>query len=79
MRLYLNTQDSEDLVLSNTLLINSCEKAALAFKNARQNKDELELFAFWLNEALEALGVFAGEFKHEDLLDSMFSSFCLGK
>jgi len=57
-------------------------EAARFFKSAAQNtKDGLpaEIIAMDLNSGLEALGEIIGAATNEDLLDKIFSQFCLGK
>jgi tRNA modification GTPase len=46
---------------------------------AVQNGTSKELLAFDLREALAALGEVTGEITTDDLLDSIFSKFCIGK
>ena len=40
---------------------------------------ELELFSFWLNEAVKELNSITRPFENDEMLDKMFGSFCLGK
>ncbi len=57
-------------------------RAAEFFKNAAQCLDEglpPEIIAFELKNGLDALGEIIGETTGEDILDSIFSRFCLGK
>ncbi|HCZ02197.1 MAG TPA: tRNA uridine-5-carboxymethylaminomethyl(34) synthesis GTPase MnmE, partial [Verrucomicrobiales bacterium] len=44
-----------------------------------QSRLELELVAMDLRIAVSAVGEIVGETTTEDLLDSIFSQFCLGK
>ena len=52
------------------------------FKDAEQRTKEeapMEIIAFELRSGLDALGGITGETTSEDVLDSIFSQFCLGK
>ncbi len=40
---------------------------------------ELELFSFHINEAISAISQITKKFDNDEMLDKMFSSFCLGK
>ena len=40
---------------------------------------ELELFAFHINEAIFAIASITTAFERDEILESMFSSFCVGK
>ena len=56
--------------------------AAQFFKNAGQKTKEdapMEIVAFELKSGLDALGTIIGETTSEEILDSIFSQFCLGK
>ena len=58
------------------------EKACRCFSRAVQNlKDEmpLEIIAVDMNEGLAALGEITGETATEEILDRIFSQFCVGK
>ena len=78
---YLNSLDSEGFLVSSLDFINACKKASEAIQRAKTLLDErvLELFAFELNVAIEELAKFTKDFKREEILDEMFSNFCLGK
>ncbi|MBS4306983.1 5-carboxymethylaminomethyluridine-tRNA synthase MnmEG, GTPase component [Campylobacter vulpis] len=78
---YLNSLDSEGFLVSSLDFIHSCKKASEAIKRAKTLLDEsvLELFAFEFNVAIEELAKFTKDFKREEILDEMFSNFCLGK
>lgn len=40
---------------------------------------ELEIFSFYINNAIKSLNSITKEFDNEEMLDKMFGSFCLGK
>ncbi len=79
--------DGHQLVLQEPLLQNerqislmmkaeSCMRQALA---AMKSKMELDIVAIDIQEAYTALKEILGEVHREDLLDTLFSNFCLGK
>ena len=78
---YLNTIDSTDILVSNKSLLDSFKKAYEAIFRARDLLDEstLELFSFELNLAINEIAKFTKDFSYNELLDEMFSNFCLGK
>jgi tRNA modification GTPase len=43
------------------------------------NEGELELFAFHLNAAIQSISSITSAFDRDEILDKMFSQFCLGK
>ncbi len=55
--------------------LEGCEKA----KEAIENKMPLDITAIYLREILENLGNITGESVTDDILDEIFSKFCLGK
>ncbi|MCP4665340.1 MAG: GTP-binding protein, partial [Deltaproteobacteria bacterium] len=58
------------------------EDAAQCFKRARRKTEEdapMEIIAFEIRSGLDALGNIIGEATTEDVLESIFSQFCLGK
>lgn len=76
---YLNSQIDNELVLTNTILINSFLKASDNILLAIENFNELEICAFYLNDSLSQLAIFGKQTSNDDLFDAMFSNFCLGK
>ena len=78
---YLNSQNFDGLMLSNERQILSCESALAALKNASERLacGELELFAFEINRAIEAIARISRPFERDEILDEMFNNFCLGK
>jgi len=50
-----------------------------AAKGNISREDSLELAAFDIRAALDHLGDIAGETTSEDVLDRIFSNFCIGK
>ncbi|ECL0300481.1 tRNA uridine-5-carboxymethylaminomethyl(34) synthesis GTPase MnmE [Campylobacter jejuni] len=78
---YLNSFDSEGIMVSSLDLINACKISSEAIFRAKGLLEEssLELFAFELNLAINELARFTKDFQRDEILDEMFSNFCLGK
>lgn len=78
---YLNMQDSSELMLSQASQITACKTASDALKRASQilSESELELFAYEINVAIKCIASMTRPFEYSEVLDEMFSSFCLGK
>ena len=78
---YLNTLDTDGIIVSSLSLIQACKNASEAIFRAKKLLDEssLELFAFELNLAIDELAKFTKDFNRDEILDEMFSNFCLGK
>ena len=55
--------------------LDSCYKA----KDAMQNNMPLDIMAIFMREILENLGNITGEIVTDDIIDEIFSKFCLGK
>ena len=75
-------QFSEETMLTNLRQKLSAEKALAALKDTRetltQKKGE-ELLAIDLSQTLIALGEIVGETTPDDILNRIFSEFCIGK
>jgi len=71
---------SETPMLSRMHQADSLRCAALCLGHVLENRSvSPELLAFDLRESLAALGEITGETTPEDLLDIIFSQFCIGK
>ncbi len=82
LKKYLDSQSFEDdLILISKRQIQATQNALHAIKEAKALLDfgELELFAFQINEAIENISSITKSFQRDEILDKMFSSFCLGK
>lgn len=58
------------------------ERAVVALKDAKEHLDSglpLDIVTMDIQEALEALGEITGEVTTDDILDRIFSNFCVGK
>ncbi|EKE4175536.1 tRNA uridine-5-carboxymethylaminomethyl(34) synthesis GTPase MnmE [Campylobacter jejuni] len=78
---YLNSFDTEGIMVSSLDLINACKISSEAIFRAKGLLEEssLELFAFELNLAIDELARFTKDFQRDEILDEMFGNFCLGK
>ncbi|HOO46747.1 MAG TPA: tRNA uridine-5-carboxymethylaminomethyl(34) synthesis GTPase MnmE, partial [Deltaproteobacteria bacterium] len=71
-----------DVVLTNLRHKTALEKSVELLAAAQDNlsrEDTLALASFDIRSALDHLGDIAGETTNEDILDRIFSSFCIGK
>ncbi len=80
---YLDTHmvGEDDIMLINQRQIDATKDAyeALVLAKSELELGEMELFAFNINSAIESLSSITKPFERDEILDSMFSSFCLGK
>jgi tRNA modification GTPase len=65
--------------LRHKLLLETSLAAAEGVIEQLQNKTSSELVAINLQEAIDALGVISGDTAKVDVLDQIFSRFCVGK
>jgi len=73
---------TQDLVITHLHHRRALEKAQMALlrgKDSLANGLPAELVSLDLRECLDALGVITGETTSEDLLEEIFSRFCIGK
>ncbi len=77
---YFKTFSTDEVITSSAALINACKISSNAISAALEHiKEEMEISAFYLNQALEQIELFTNKFKRDEILDEMFSHFCLGK
>ncbi len=76
-----NSVEENELILSSKRQINAIQKAYEAIDTSLQNLqiNELELFAYNINEAIESISSITYPFERDEILDKMFGNFCLGK
>ncbi|MBM0637370.1 tRNA uridine-5-carboxymethylaminomethyl(34) synthesis GTPase MnmE [Campylobacter sp. VicNov18] len=81
LQAYLDSFDSEGIMVSSLDLLNACKIASEAILRSKEllRENSLELFAFELNLAIKELARFTKDFQRNEILDEMFSNFCLGK
>lgn len=79
---YLQNKNKDDeIMLTSTRQIQAVSDT-LEFLNSSCSKlseRELELFAFYLNESIASLSSITKAYNRTEILDKMFSNFCLGK
>lgn len=78
----LNTQEENEALLLTSQhqfqAVNSCITALKEAKIPLEN-GELEIFSFHINEAIKAIASITKPYEYSQMLDVMFSDFCLGK
>lgn len=71
--------NDESIVIS-TIRQQECIKNAIEnLRFARENIGDCEIFSFYINEAIKSIESISKPFLYDEMLDKMFSSFCLGK
>lgn len=73
---------TRDVCVSNIRQKNLLDRAAAALVNAEaalRSGETLDILSLRIREASDALGEITGEIATDDVLDSIFSRFCLGK
>jgi tRNA modification GTPase len=71
-----------DVVIESSRQRQELQRAADALERAKALAEEtvpLDIVAVELGEALEALGTLTGEVASSDILEHIFSGFCVGK
>ncbi len=73
--------DSSQMALISTRQINIVQQTLQdineSFKSLKDN--QLEIFAFHINESLNNISKITKSYSHDEMLDVMFGEFCLGK
>jgi len=72
---------SDEMMLISTRQIDAVSKTLAAIEASYEplRDQELEMFSFHLNEALQAIASITRPFENDEMLEKMFGSFCLGK
>lgn len=73
--------DSNEIMLISSRQIDSVEQTLYQIEQAYDplQTGELEFFAHHINEALDSISNITRAYEHDQMLDIMFGSFCLGK
>lgn len=82
LKSHLDKQSLDDSVMFTTQRqLSSVQNAYNAIENAKNliGEGELELFAYEIKEAVEQISSITKIYDNEEMLDAMFSNFCLGK
>ena len=71
----------DEITLTSKRQVEAVKKAYHDIDTALENIqiNELELFAYNINDAIEAISSITKSYDRDEILDKMFSSFCLGK
>lgn len=77
--LNLSNIDGQDLIITSAEHYKALLSAALELEKASEKLSDLELCAEHLKSALKYLKELIGEVTTEDILDTIFSKFCVGK
>ena len=73
--------DNEVLItnLRHKNIISKAKENALNAKNALENNMPIDIIAIYIRQILDDLGEITGEVVTEDIINEIFSKFCLGK
>ncbi len=73
--------NTEEIILISNRQIEAVKRASKAIEESvgPLEMEELEIFAFHLNEAIKEIGSITRPMQSGELLDKMFGEFCLGK
>lgn len=75
-----SSQQESDLVIDSKRQQGYLEACIDCLEKAGHNRDaSVDVMAMFFQEALENLGYITGEVTNDELLETLFSSFCLGK
>jgi tRNA modification GTPase len=76
-----SSNNSEELMLISNRQVDAVELTCKEITEAKipLQDQELEIFSFHLNRALNAIASITRPFENDEMLDKMFGSFCLGK
>ncbi|WP_456383747.1 tRNA uridine-5-carboxymethylaminomethyl(34) synthesis GTPase MnmE [Hydrogenimonas sp.] len=71
----------DDLLLVSTRQVEAVRRAKEAIAEAKDplERGELEIFSFYLGEAVTAIGSISKPVNFNEIMDKMFGEFCLGK
>jgi tRNA modification GTPase len=79
---YLNTLDiGEEIMLSSLRQITAVTQTLNSLKTSQDllHEGALELFSYHLNDAITSLSSITRAYERDEILEAMFSKFCLGK
>lgn len=72
-------QNDENAILTSTRQLECVDGAINALQVARKNLGDFEIFSLHINEAIKSLQSISKPYNYNEMLDMMFSNFCLGK
>ncbi|PHR56684.1 MAG: tRNA uridine-5-carboxymethylaminomethyl(34) synthesis GTPase MnmE [Arcobacter sp.] len=72
---------SDEIMLISARQINAVKNALNEIEEAKEplQEQELEIFSFHMNMAINEISSITRPFEHSEMLDKMFGNFCLGK
>jgi len=75
------TNHSDALMLTNIRQVNAIVSASKSLQECKEplQNIELEFFSFHINEAIASISSISQPYEYDEMLDKMFSNFCLGK
>lgn len=78
-KIHTNPQNDESVILGSVRQMECVEGAINALKAAEQNISDFEIFSLHINDAIKWLESLTKPYNYDEMLDKMFSAFCLGK
>lgn len=78
-KITLDSINNQNIILSSNRQIDCIKLCIDALNEAKDNINSFEIFSFNINEALHSLDLLSKPFDNNEMLNSMFSEFCLGK
>ncbi|RAX53869.1 tRNA uridine-5-carboxymethylaminomethyl(34) synthesis GTPase MnmE [Helicobacter sp. 16-1353] len=78
-KITLDSINNQNIILSSNRQIDCVKHCINTLNEAKNNIADFEIFSFNINEALHSLDLLSKPFDNDEMLDSMFSEFCLGK
>lgn len=78
-KIHTNPQNDESVILGSVRQMECVEGAINALQAAEQNISDFEIFSLHINDAIKWLESLTKPYNYDEMLDKMFSAFCLGK
>lgn len=78
-KIHTNPQNDESVILGSVRQMECVEGAINALGAAEQNISDFEIFSLHINDAIKWLESLTKPYNYDEMLDKMFSAFCLGK
>lgn len=78
-KIHTNPQNDESVILGSVRQMECVEGAINALQAAEQNISDFEIFSLHINDAIKWLESLTKPYNCDEMLDKMFSAFCLGK
>ena len=78
-KIHTNPQNDESVILGSVRQMECVEGAINALEAAEQNISDFEIFSLHINDAIKWLESLTKPYNYDEMLDKMFSAFCLGK